>query len=373
MLNVCIIGIGNCGNQIADLAFKERQIPAVAINSSTKDLQNVKHIPKLTIGDEKGAGKDRATAKMFVKEKIKTLLEHQQLQDLIAPQDVVFIISSIGGGTGSGMVPMMTDILSRQHPAKRFIIIEVYPPIKESLGAQQNSIEFLNEVKNNLPNVTYMCYDNNRFADLPTSEMMERVNAEIIEHIDIIKGEYLYATPYNSIDEKDMMRFLTTAGRLAVFDYQYFLEKDLDNHSIEETLINIIKNESANVELERDKIIKRFGVITNLNEKINKTFDSSLNTVKDLIGEPVESFEHIYITSDKEEDNRVIVILAGLSIPDDRITKIAQRIQEALDELGKKKETSVLDDFDTDSLRELRSEDGTNASLDLDDVFSKFM
>lgn len=373
MLNVCIIGIGNCGNQIADLAFREKHIPGVAINSSSKDLQNVKSIPKLTIGDEKGAGKDRMTAKTFVKEKVKTLLSHENLNELIEPQDVVFVVSSIGGGTGSGMAPMMTDILSRKYPNKRFIIIEVYAPIKESIGAQQNSIEFLEEVKSNLPNVTYMCYDNNRFANMSTSEMMERVNGEIIEHIDIIRGQYLYATPYNSIDEKDMLRFLTTAGRLAIYDYQYFNEKDLDSSTIEETLIDIIKNESANVEIERDKIIKRFGVITNLNERLNKEFNSSCDKVKELIGEPIESFEHIYITNDKDEDNRVILILSGLSIPDDRIMKITQRINEGLEELGKQKESSILDELEYDNLKDLRKDENTNTSLDLDDVFSKFM
>lgn len=374
MLRACIIGVGNCGNQIATLANAEKGIPGVAINSSQKDLVNVKGIPTLLIGDEKGAGKDRKNAKEFVKGAIKEVLNTDQFNAMIGEQDVVFIISSIGGGTGSGTVPMLTDILSRKYSDKAFVIVEVYPPIKESIGSQQNSMEFLNEVKNFLPNVTYMCYDNNKYADLPTSEMMKRVNEEIVEHIDILMCQYNYPTPYNSIDEKDMMKFLTTPGRLAVYDLQDFKEKDLDEKTIGECVNSIIKSSSCNVELERDKIVKRFGVIANISEKINKDhYPTATDDIISLVGEPVESFEHIYINADEDDSNRFVVIFAGLSIPDDRIIKMKQRIETGLDELGKQKKSSVLDDFDLDDIKDLRSDDKSNGQFDLEDVFDKFM
>lgn len=374
MLRACIIGVGNCGNQIATLANAEKGIPGVAINSSQKDLVNVKGIPTLLIGDEKGAGKDRKNAKEFVKGAIKEVLNTDQFNAMIGEQDVIFIISSIGGGTGSGTVPMLTDILSRKYSEKAFVIVEVYPPIKESIGSQQNSMEFLNEVKNFLPNVTYMCYDNNKYADLPTSEMMKRVNEEIVEHIDILMCQYNYPTPYNSIDEKDMMKFLTTPGRLAVYDLQDFKEKDLDEKTIGECVNYIIKSSSCNVELERDKIVKRFGVIANISEKINKDhYPTATDDIISLVGEPVESFEHIYINVDEDDSNRFVVILAGLSIPDDRLIKMKQRIETGLDELGTQKKSSVLDDFDLDDIKDLRSDDKSNGQFDLEDVFDKFM
>lgn len=374
MLKVCIIGVGNCGNQIADLAKAEKGISGVAINSSQKDLVNVKNIPTLLIGDEKGAGKERMAAKKFVKSAIKTVLDNPKFDSLVTEQDVIFIISSIGGGTGSGTVPMLTDILSRKYTDKAFVIIEIYPPIKESIGAQQNSMEFLNEVKNFLPNVTYMCYDNNKYADLPTSEMMTRVNKEIVEHIDILRCQYMYPTPYNSIDEKDMMKFLTTPGRLAVYDLQDFNEKDLDDKSIGDRLLSIIKTESTNVELDRDKIVKRFGVVANISPKINTNYyPTATNDIISLVGEPVESFEHIYINANSDDSNRFIIIMAGLSIPDDRLTKMIQRIDSGLDELGRQKESSVLDGLDLDDIKELRSDEKSNTKLDLDDVFDKFM
>lgn len=374
MLNCCVLGIGNCGNQIANLANVEKGIPGVAINSSQKDLVNVKAIPTLLIGDEKGAGKERMAAKKFVKAAIKTVIDSDKFNELVNKQDVVFIASSIGGGTGSGIVPMLTDILARKYPDKAFVIIEVYPPIKESIGSQQNSIEFLTEVKNFLPNVTYMCYDNDKYTDLPTSEMMKRVNAEIIEHIDILRCEYNYPTPYNSIDEKDMLKFLTTPGRLAVYDLQEFNEKDLDDKTIGEHVNHIIKCCSSNVELERDKIVKRFGIIANISEKINTDhYTKATDDIISLVGEPIESFEHIYINKNDDDSNRFIAILSGLSIPDDRIIKMKQRIDTGRDEVGKQKQSSALDDIDLDDVKELREDGASNGELDLDDIYSKFM
>ena len=46
MINVCTIGIGNCGGQIADLAMQKYNIKGVAINSSANDLVNIKNVTK---------------------------------------------------------------------------------------------------------------------------------------------------------------------------------------------------------------------------------------------------------------------------------------------------------------------------------------
>ena len=109
-----------------------------------------------------------------------------------------------------------------------------------------------------------------------------------------------------------------------------------------------------------------------MNKKLDKTFSVELAKLKELAGEPVEGFEHIYISKDDEE-NRVIVILTGLSVPDDRLLKIKQRIDEGLEELTRTKTSSVLDDVDMESVKELRDNGIENSNeLNLDDLFSKY-
>ena len=218
-----------------------------------------------------------------------------------------------------------------------------------------------------------MAYDNNKFSDLPTSEMMKRINDEIVEVFPIIRGDYFYPTAYNSIDDQDLLEIVTAPGRLAVFTLDNIKEKDFDSKDIEDAMINIIKNVSGNVELDRDKIVKKIGVITNLNSKLNSMFNSTYPKIQELVGSPVESFEHTYITSDNNEVNRVIFILSGLSVPDDRLTKMVQRIESGLESLVITKESSVLDNTETDKIKDLRSQImKQNKEFDLDELFSKY-
>lgn len=377
MLKVATIGIGNAGNQVADAAMKKYGIPGIAINSSQKDLVNVsQQVMKVVMGDSRGSGKNRDEAKGFVQKFIGEFIKSEDVVKFIDEFDIVFVTSSIGGGTGSGMAPVLSEILSKKFPNTKFVLVQVYPTIGESIAAQQNAIDYLKEVHQFMPNAVYLPYDNNRRAMLTSPEMMVAVNNEIVEMMNVIKGEYLYDTPYNSIDEKDMMRFINTPGRMAVYILNDIKEKDFDDRSIEDALINVIKNESASVELDRDKIVKRLGVITNLNQKLNRMFDTNIPKIKELIGEPVESYEHTYICKSDDETNRVIIIAAGLSVPDDRLTKIMQRIDEGIEELNRVKEKTVLDDTSTtDVIRDLRSSTQQTESTDcnLDDIFGKFI
>ena len=327
MLKVGVIGLGNAGNQVAELAFKSRQIPAIAINSSEKDLVNISAIDKILIGDQKGAGKDRTEAKKFMKNHITALMKQEKLIKFIEDLEVIFVVSSIGGGTGSGMSPVFTEILTKAFPSKRIVLVEIYPALSESIAAQQNAIDYLKEVRDFLPNITFMAYDNHRFSNLPTDKMMQAVNAEIVEDIAVLRGDYQIPTPFSSIDEKDALRLIETPGRLCIAKAYDLKEKDLDDKSIEEILVNDLKNVSSTVELQRDKIVKRIGLISNLNKTLHEKLNTKLETLKSFVGEPVEGFEHIFINSSDDMQNRVISILSGLTIPDDRVQKMLQRIQ----------------------------------------------
>ena len=86
MLKVGIIGIGNTGNQVAELARNTLNIPVIAINSSDKDLETLSSsVPKKLIKDNdgitagEGAGKDRSLAKKYLKESIMELIKDEEI------------------------------------------------------------------------------------------------------------------------------------------------------------------------------------------------------------------------------------------------------------------------------------------------------
>ena len=84
MLNVGVIGIGNCGNQIATLAKKECDCDVYAINTSENDLATLPEgIPRLLVGDAQGTGKNRDAAKAFLKKSIMNIISDQGFSDFL--------------------------------------------------------------------------------------------------------------------------------------------------------------------------------------------------------------------------------------------------------------------------------------------------
>ena len=97
------------------------------------------------------------------------------------------------------------------------------------------------------------------------------------------------------------------------------------------------------------------GIIANLTPNLSQYYDTGFTDFKKSVGEPIEIFEHYFVndTNDtKQFPNRFAFILSGLSIPDDRIQIIMQRIEEVEEMIKKKKENSLIESVESlDSLK----------------------
>ena len=380
MLEVGIIGIGNTGNQVASLAKEKLGIPVLAINSSEKDLETVpNNIPKKLITDKdglsSGAGKDRQLAKTYLKDSITNLLKDQEIMELISPLDVVFIVSSTGGGTGSGTAPLLANIIEARFVDTKVIMVGVLPVNSEALSAHVNTLEYLNELYKVMENQTYMLYDNDKCAGLPSYKLLDKVNNEIVEDINVLRCNYNYTTKLDSIDDRDAKRLISFAGRIVVSRVEDFKEKDTDNMTIEDMLIDNIKK-NCHVEAQRDKKIMASGIITNLSQTLTEEFDNNIPKVRDFMGDPIHAFNHIYVNDDRKMPNNVYLIMSGLSPVNDRINIISDRI----DEIEERQKTLESDDaLSSVSLNALSSKisdkdkGSESTTVDLKDIFGKFM
>lgn len=344
MLKIAVIGIGNAGGQVANVACS-RGFNAFCINSSEKDLDIINEgIPVFLLGNAEGAGKDRRVAKGFVKQFYRDLLKTEDFDTFMGDMDIVFIVSSTGGGTGSGMSIILADILGKVYPNKIFINVGILPTLTDSIGAQRNTLEYMKEI--NALGKGYMLYDNNKYKHLTPSTYMNNVNREIVDALCYLRGDYSFKTKYGMIDDADMFKLLTVPGMINVSMYEGFMEKDMDDHVMLDSYIAKIMKNNGTCQLDKDHIIKRMGVIVNLNEDLSRYYSSGMEDFKANVGEPLEVFEHYYLKDDDSIPNRVGVILSGLSIPDDRMQIIIQRIKEVEDALNRKKESSLLDSVD---------------------------
>lgn len=374
MLKTGIIGIGNAGSQVAALCKERLQIEALAINSSERDLQTLPaNLNKILIGDSKGAGKERLEAKNFLKDSIMNIIKNDKLTEVF-DNEVVFIASSTGGGTGSGTSILFANIISEVYPKTKVIIIGILPTLKEALSTQLNTIEYLKELYETMNDATYMLYDNDKLAKLPSPQMMEKINNVIVDDISVIMGTYQLPTKFSSIDEKDMSNILSTKGRITIVSLKDIKEKDIDETSLEDLIIEQFKI-NAHCEIQRDKIVNRTGVITNLSDRLNDKFDSHIPKVQEFIGSPVEEFEHIVINSDRHMTNNIFVICSGLTAINDRIRKINDRIDEIEEAQKQQEEDNELNGVDFESLSKkiTRKQVDEDGNVDIKSIFDKYI
>lgn len=380
MLKIGVIGIGNTGNQIAALAMEQLKIPVLAINSSEKDLETIPEgVERKLISDSEGlsqgAGKNRALAKKYLKDSIMGFLSEEKIQKFILNLDVCFIVSSTGGGTGSGTAPMMASIISSTFRNVKVILTGILPVNSEALSAHVNTLEYMTELYTSLPNQTYMLYDNDSLASLPSYQIMEKVNEEVVKDMDVIRCAFNYTTRYDSIDEEDMKRLISFTGRIVVVRLEDMKEKDAEDKTIEQLLVDRLKD-NCHVELQRDKKITASGVITNLNRNLSEQFDNHVPMVREFIGVPIHDFNHIYINNERKMPNNVFMILAGLTPINDKIHKISDRIDEIQERQKRMEEENALNEIDMDVLTgTIEKQDvkrSTATEVDLADIFTKF-
>ena len=374
MLVSGVIGIGNAGSQVASLAVSE-QMDAVVINSSENDLSTIPdNVIKFPLGDLRGAGKNREEAKKFVKDSIKKILQTDEFVEFMDKKDVIFVVSSTGGGTGSGISPILTQILKKMFPDSYVILVGILPTLDEAYSTQINTLEYIQELYKKLDNPTYMLYDNDRMKNLPSHLMMESINKAIVEDIKVLQGTYNYTTKYSSIDEKDMSMIISTSGRIVVASYTNIKEKDLDNCSIDEKLVQLLKT-GAHAELQLDKVIKRSGVIADLSPSMVANFDEHLSELQKVVGAPVEEFSHIAINSEKTLPNNVYFIGAGLSPINDRIEKINERVQEieSMQDVDNVDENVFSIDLEKANSKREYKKTQVDKTVDLNSIFDDFM
>lgn len=368
MLNVGVIGIGNCGSQVAELAKNKLAIDAVAMNTSEMDLSMVSDkLTKILIGDGRGAAKNRDVAKSALKSKIQEIIKREGFEEFI-DKDVVFIVSSTGGGSGSGIAPIFSRVIKDAYPNTVIIPIGVLTKFNEAYSNQANTLDYLREMYKNLSDMPYMLYDNNAAGNVPTQQMMSIINNTIVDDIEVLSGKFNLPTRFNAIDEKELINLLSLSGRIAVSSVRCITEKNLDNKTIEELLIDSIQKMN-HVSLEGDKKIKRLGLITNLNHKMSETIDiSRLYKLNDLIGEPIEIYNHETVHEDKIYDNNIFVIMSGLSKIKNHIGNIEDRLSELEEAINTQEE-----DIEIKTRNLINSDSKKNSDpINIDELFSNF-
>lgn len=335
---MALVGIGQAGGNVI-VSAERRGFITGAMNTSPEDLYSevlsiVKN--KLLLGKNGGCGKDRNIAKNDVKAYYQDIVGFIKT-NILEPNpevELVYITFSSSGGTGSGMGPIIIDMLKKFFPEITFGAIVITPSNDESPIAIFNSRKCLEELYR--LNIPVILPDNDKIKGVFTrTSLYNRVNEEVIQALeDVCKDRP--SSNVSNMDNKDKLKLLKTSG-VTVIATSQVMPLDLKDENTLAKSIQQSWDNSVFVNLDYDKVVKRVGFIFEVSDKITGLINH--NTINRDLGLPLEIFEGIYKS---EKEQRIISILTGLSFPENKIKSIDETLNKVQGLMNREEKKSSL-------------------------------
>ena len=175
-MKAILLGVGQCGNKIVDACFmhspgiyaKTDVFKPLVINTAEADLRGLKYIPKenkILIGQSvvrgHGVGTDNTLAAKIASRETDTILG--QINQLGPSQiDAVFLIGALGGGTGSGVLPVLGKAIRSTYGARIPVIaVAVFPARMEGELMELNAGKSFVSLQQNVDGI--LLVDNEKF------------------------------------------------------------------------------------------------------------------------------------------------------------------------------------------------------------------
>lgn len=342
-LKVGAICIGNGGGQ-SGVALHKEGVDVILLNTSSRDLASEvvpDGVKSYIIQDAnetgRGAGRNREVAKKLFEDFLQSekLLSDPNFNIFVKGKDVIFIIASTAGGTGSGIAPVFAYQLSQKYPEKAIIIIGILPRLTESINSQQNSIQFVKEIEQlaemNIK-FPYSLFDLNKYENEPVDVAYSKIAKDIVSMVKVIRGDYSTLTKFGMIDERNMLTMIVCPGLMTVFAIDDVKQSDIKTNGIQAIILEKMRDISA-VDAQSDKIAKYMGLFLEVDDNIDDPVkQANYSELFKTTGEPFEIFTNYGIT--EKPTGSFGVMITGRSTPYDRLTKAIDRVKEY--ESGKK-------------------------------------
>lgn len=312
-LKITVIGCGACGNGITAeiqkdvlvLEGNKANVSFIGINTSTEDLATVNLDHKIHLNNSKGAACSRENGVQDLAESIETILP--ELQKYIIEDSIIFIATSLGGGTGSAITPHIASILLEL--GYRVGIIAVLPSDNESLKIKDNARQTFNEIEELKPQLGSIFILDNNSAD---KQQINRTFASLFTSVMCINNK----SQDGNMDLAEIEACLTTPSFSIITKVS---RKNGNTAKIVEIL-----NGKSNIFAKRDdKVVSVIGISEAVSAK-----DSNIDMagLRKEIGTAPTEF-HGYLSASEEN----VIILSGLTMPYERVDAMAESVDSEAD------------------------------------------
>lgn len=308
-------GGGNVGQILEQMGYN-----CLFINTSYDDLKTIEAKHKFHIAGTFGCNRDRKKALKYVKESHETI--SQVIEKRFPQQDLIYFIFTGGGGTGSGLSPILLDIMSRKNPNKYYSAIMILPNVKEGLKPQINAIEAFQDLAKveNLRSV--MILDNNNVKD------KFELNTRFAKMFDILVNITI-PNPKGVIDTSELETLMTCKGSMYLCATRSVKQSMNTSTNLPEDILNSVDS-NIFTQFEAGSC-KYLGI-----SKCGEVEDSDMDA---LVGTPVDTFVGY--------NNKFnFTIMAGLPYPKARIKELIENVNKEQNKIeAEQKRESELDFF----------------------------
>ncbi len=197
-MKALVIGLGQAGGKIADLFLmddRKSHVPhtfeTVVVNTAVSDLMGLQYIPqedRILLGETAvkghGVGADNKKGAEIAKDEADIILSRISKSN-VSNLDAFFLIAGLGGGTGSGGIPILARHLKKVYDEPVYAIA-VLPAENEGDIYTLNAARSLKAL---LPSCdATILVDNGAFLRSGESvrEAYDRINAEVVKRMGII-------------------------------------------------------------------------------------------------------------------------------------------------------------------------------------------
>lgn len=359
-MNVKLIGIGAAGNKAAINAVENNVISmenVMLINSTLRDIPADYKGKKIEYaGSYGGCGKERNIAfdlaMKNLQEGVLELDEFLCLDDEAKKAELVVIVNSTEGGTGSGSSVVIGKYI------QQVLGIQVhmfgFAGFQSDVRGLKNTVEWFQELEGDF---TVECIENSKFlAECRDNKIKaeKAANVEFGKKLGILMGNPIRDSSHN-IDATDLLKVSTEKGFMIIESANF--EKIKNREQFESVVINMI-DDSKSIDI-AEITSKKIAVIININSAATD-YISYEDILNERYGNPYEMFLHIQHEADMPEF--IAVIVSGVKMPVEEVQKIhseykarMNRIDRSADSFFAASKNLQLDDDSDLSLQEKKA------------------
>lgn len=333
-MKIKVIGTGAAGNKAAVNLIEKgvlSQDKILLINSTLRDVPDNYRSLAIKFSDTiGGCGKERDLSKNLCLSSIKDGTLNTIDTFIEEDDELVILVGSTEGGTGSGSVIVLARYISKVLGVA--VQCFGFTGFEEDGRGLQNTVEYFQDLQEEyviqtISNKKFLAEANNN--KLKAEKL---ANDDFAKRISVLAANGIVDSEQN-IDETDMYKVSTTPGYMTIGKAS--LEKIKNVEQFNKILTELIDNDKS-VDIST-KSQKRLAVFINANEETRDYIDYNFNVIKSKLGIPYELFQHIQYEPDQEQ--YISFISSGMKMPIDEVKEVYEKYKVESSKVNKEKDS----------------------------------